>query len=321
MSLIAGSWYKNFDFYKPTLTYLFEKTFKGEGELPIWLTTASTVLLPKNNDTHVAKNYRPIALLNIMYKLYTSCINSFLSDHLLRNNIITPEQAGGKQGVWGTTEQLLINKSILNDARKHRQNLITVWLDYRKAFDSFPDTWLIQALKLVKVTQKVVNAMETLTNPWYTILTISNRDESMKTEIIKFLKGIFQGDSLSVLLFIISLNPLSFVLKKTKGYFIRDKTDINHTHNFFVDDLKVFAQTFSSIQKQLDIITTFSKDINMNFCEEKCAYMRIEKGKVVDNSNPIVMSNLTIKPILSGDNYCYLGIDENIVYSGTINKT
>ena len=153
------------------------------------------------------------------------------------------------------------------------------------------------------------------------ILTINNRDESMTTEIIKFLKGIFQGDSLSVLLFIISLNPLSFMLKKTKGYFIRDKTDINHTHNFFVDDLKVFAQTFSSIQKQLDIITTFSKDINMNFCEEKCAYMRIEKGKVVDNSNPIVMSNLTIKPILSGDNYCYLGIDENIVYSGTINKT
>ena len=42
-----------------------------------------------------------------MYKLYKSCINSFLSDHLLRNNIITPEQAGGKQGVWGTIEQLL----------------------------------------------------------------------------------------------------------------------------------------------------------------------------------------------------------------------
>ena len=31
------------------------------------------VVLPKNNDTHVVKNYRPIALLNIMYKLYTTC--------------------------------------------------------------------------------------------------------------------------------------------------------------------------------------------------------------------------------------------------------
>ena len=142
----------------------------------------------------------------------------------------------------------------------------------------------------------------------------------MTTEIIKFLKGIFQGDSLSVLLFIISLNPLSFMLKKTKGYSIGEKREINHTHNFFVDDLKLFAQTSSSVQKQLDIITTFFKDINMNFGEEKCAYMRIEKGKMVDNSNPIVMNDLTIKPILSGDNYRYLGIDENIAYSGSINK-
>ena len=54
--IITGFWYKNFNFYKPALTYLFEKRFKGEGELPIWLTTASTVLLSKNNDTHVAKN-------------------------------------------------------------------------------------------------------------------------------------------------------------------------------------------------------------------------------------------------------------------------
>ena len=133
----------------------------------------------------------------------------------------------------------------------------------------------------------------------------------MITEIIKFLKGIFQGDSLSELLFIISLNPLSSMLKKTKGYFIGEKREINHTHNFFVDDLKLFAQTFSSIQKQLDIITTFSKDINMNFGEEKCAYMRIEKGKMVDSSNPTVMNNLTIRPTLSGENYRYLGTDEN----------
>ena len=125
----------------------------------------------------------------------------------------------------------------------------------------------------------------------------------MATEIIKFFKGILQGDSLSMLLFIINLNRLSFMLKKTKGYFIKEKREINGTNNFFVDDLKLFAQTSSSIQKQLDIITTFSKDINMNFGEEKCAYMRIEKGKMEDNSNPIVMNDLTIKPILSGDNY------------------
>ena len=58
----------------------------------------------------------------------------------------------------------------------------------------------------------------------------------------------------------------------------------------------------------------------MNFGEEKCAYLQLEKGKIVDNSNPIAMNDLTIQPILSGDNYRYLGIDENVPYSGLINK-
>ena len=105
----------------------------------------------------------------------------------------------------------------------------------------------------------------------------------MTSEIIKFSKAIFRGDSLSVLLFIISLNLSSFILKKTKGYFIGEKRENNQTHNFFVDDLKLFAQISSSMQKQLDIITTFSNDINMNFGEEKCDCMRIEKRKMVDN--------------------------------------
>ena len=65
---------------------------------------AKTILLPKNDQTNWAKNYRPIALQNIMLKLYTGCINQFLQDHYQRSNIITVEQAGGKKEVWGCLE-------------------------------------------------------------------------------------------------------------------------------------------------------------------------------------------------------------------------
>ena len=133
-----------------------------------------------------------------------------LTDHVLHNNIITNEQAGGKKGTWGTTEQLLINKSMLKEVKYSRRNLVTVWLDYRNAFDSIPHIWLLQALKLAKVLEVIINAIKNLTKSWYTIFTLSSETETLTTEPIKFLKAIFQGDSLSVMLFIcISICALS----------------------------------------------------------------------------------------------------------------
>ena len=53
-------------FYKADLVYIFQNTLKGHKELPSWLTRARTHVLPKNENTHIAKNYRPIACQNLM---------------------------------------------------------------------------------------------------------------------------------------------------------------------------------------------------------------------------------------------------------------
>ena len=62
--------------------------------------------------------------------------------------MITEEQAAGKRGSWGCTDQLLVNKMIYKEVTGNRRNLITVWLDYRKAFDSvLPHDWVIKSLQ------------------------------------------------------------------------------------------------------------------------------------------------------------------------------
>ena len=98
-----------------------------------------------------SQELRHIACLNVMYKLYSSYINQCLMHHVHKNSIVTPEQAAGKKRIWGTVEQLLINKSILKEVRLMQHNLVTVWLDYRKAFNSIPHSWLLHALKLTKL--------------------------------------------------------------------------------------------------------------------------------------------------------------------------
>ena len=58
----------------------------------------------------------------------------------------------------------------------------------------------------------------------------------------------------------------------------------------------------------------------MDFGTDKCAYLKIEKGTIVSDAEPLIMNNLTIKSVKEGDTYKYLGIDENISYHGPINK-
>ena len=77
--LIKGYWYKRLSFYKKHLLKLFQETYEGMLDLPNWLTLAQTTLLPKSQDTKNAKNYRAIACLNIVYKLYTSYLKYFPS--------------------------------------------------------------------------------------------------------------------------------------------------------------------------------------------------------------------------------------------------
>ena len=98
-----------------------------------------------------------------MYKIYTSCLNIFLQEHCIRNNTFTPEQAGGKPKVRGCIEQLLLSKSILNEVKQKKHNLITMWLDYQKDFDSISHDWMIQSLRLGKIREKLIAAIETLT--------------------------------------------------------------------------------------------------------------------------------------------------------------
>ena len=195
--------------------------------LPTWLLTSKTTLLPKNTDLYIEKNYRPLALLNIMYKIYTSCINIFLADHVWHNSIITNDQAGGQKGTWGTTEQLLINKPLLKEIKNSWRNLVTVWLNYRKAFNSIPHSWLLQALKLAKVPGSIINTIKNLTKAWYTVLTLSSEAETLTTELIKFLKDIFQRDSLSVMLFVLSESTIFSVKQGAKAIHLEELESSN----------------------------------------------------------------------------------------------
>ena len=202
----------------------------------------------------------------------------------------------------------------MSEVRNKKRNLTTICLDYKKAFDSVPHEWLIKSL-----TEDLIRAIENLTSQWCTVLHLKG-EEVIESDIKYFSKGIFQGDSLSILLFILSVNPLSFLLHKLQGYACGKHKKYNAMHNFFVDDLKLYASSINTAKRQLDLVTAFSKDTGMTFGDDKCAYQQIQNEKLLQCTKNLDKNQLSIKPMKEGDTYKYLGIDENISYIGPIDK-
>ena len=138
---------------------------------------------------------------------------------------------------------------ILGEVKKHKRNLFVMWFDYKKAFDSVPHNWKLKA-QLDNWQKYLHGAKETIT-----------------TDNIKYLTGLLQGECLSLILFIISVNPLSYLLQKLPGYSVgppsRRVSVISHL--FFVDDLKTYAKDIDEAKIQADMITQFTNDINMEF--------------------------------------------------------
>ena len=110
--LIAGIWIKNMQSIREMLKRNLRSMLNNLQEPPDWLVLAKTILISKNEETHKPENYKPIAIQNAIYKIYTALIAEFIMDCCNSNNIVTEEQAAGKRNSWGCTDQLLINKMI-----------------------------------------------------------------------------------------------------------------------------------------------------------------------------------------------------------------
>ena len=126
-------------------------TWLDEENPPDWLTRGKTTLLPKSQETHLPNKYLPICCLNTTYKLLTGIIADSIYDHLDRGDYLEKEQKGCIRNRFGTKDQLLVNKTILEDCKRRQRNLSMAWIDYKKAFDSVPHTWINRCLDLYKI--------------------------------------------------------------------------------------------------------------------------------------------------------------------------
>ena len=143
-------------------------------------------------------------------------------------------------------------------------------MDYQKAFDRVPHSWIIKPLELIGINNKVIAFTSKAMTYWRTCMRLHVENELIETEHIKIQCGIFQGDSLLPLLFCICLIPLTKQLNRLNTGYEEHITKTKISQLLYMDDLKLTAKSEEELRKQIQTVKTFSNDIHMDLGLEKC---------------------------------------------------
>ena len=137
---------------------------------------------------------------------------------------------------------------------------------------------------MYKISHEVINFIDKTMNTWIVELTAGGRSLAEA----KIQRGIFQGDALSPLLFIIAMMPLNHILRKCTARYKLSRSQEKINHLMYMDDIKLFAKN----EKEL----------------EKCAMLVMKSGKRHRTDGMELPNQDKIRTLAENETYKYLGI-------------
>ena len=164
-------WFKKFTSIHSRLAQEMNRCLQG-AQVPYWITKGKTTLIQKDPSKGTApNNYRPITCLQMIWKILTAQIGENIFYSLTRHGLFPDEQKGCRKGSRGTAELLYIYQHILNESKTRRKNIAMARINYKKAFDLVPQSWIIHCLKMYKISHEVINFIEKTLKTWRVQLT------------------------------------------------------------------------------------------------------------------------------------------------------
>ncbi|GIX62783.1 reverse transcriptase homolog [Babesia caballi] len=290
-----------FNYYIKWLTELHDilhrqtmKVALGEAPLEEWMCRGITYLFPKNDTPTSASQYRPITCMSNLYKITTKCVTEALQREIKIRGLLTENQMGTMRKVQGAKEHALANIAI-NAA--HNCRLYSTWIDITKAFDSVDHVVLEHVIRRLKLPNWMTNFILDTIKRW----TIDIRwHKECIIEGKKIERGILQGDSLSPLLFVLCMDPLSRRLRQLyPSVQIRtsDSREFGTNHLLYIDDLKLLAKDEDVMQKMTKETEEYLTHIGLIINRDKSA---TNSSRCADTAR-----------LLEGpETYKYLGITE-----------
>lgn len=239
-----------------------------EGILPLTLRQGIITCIPKaDKDRRVLKNWRPISLLNITYKLATTCIANRIKIFL--NLIIHKDQTGFIPGRFIGENIRLIYDILWETEQKQIPGLLLL-VDFEKAFDTVEWNFISKTLEYFNFGPSVKKWINLFyTEPQSCVIQNGHISEFFQLE-----RGCRQGDPISPYIFIMCAEILGNLIRsssKIKGISINNN---EYKLSQYADDTQIFLNgSEESLRETLHILHIFYKMSGLK--------INIEKTKVV----------------------------------------
>ena len=229
----------------------------------------------KGDDTDPS-NYRPIALLNTVYKIYATMLQRRLAGNI--ESRLRPTQYGFRAGK-GTRQPLFILRRAMEWSLMTTTPLYILSLDWRQAFDSLDHTAMLEALSRFGLSDKMIAAVAAI----YEAPTFQTRGFQDHTAEGQVHAGIRQGCPLSPYLFVIVLTVIFADIDHdldSKGMPRNTWSSIHPVYDLeYADDTLLLARTIPQMQSFLSSVEKIAAEYGMKLNDTKTELLTKTAGE------------------------------------------
>ena len=249
-----------------------------KGELSSVQKQAIITCIPKGDKRRdYIKNWRPISLLNVVYKIGSSCIANRIKNVL--PELINEDQTGFIRNRYIGDNIRLIYDTIAYLEKNNLPGLL-LNVDMEKAFDSVDWQFLLKVLKAFGFQDGICRWVETFYKNIKTCVIVNGQISKW----FKIERGCRQGDPLSPYLFILCMEILATMIREKEDIQGITINNVEHKTSLYADDMELLlGGDGRSFESCIHVIETFGSvsGLYMNYGKTSVIWLGSRKNSCV----------------------------------------